>query len=80
MDRLVRGGDERARRQRAKQPRGTAYLGIDEKAIAKGHQIHRHLLNVLTFFAHRITNAVFGGLNSRIQTIKNMAYGRCAKH
>jgi transposase len=31
--------------------------------------------HVLTFFAHRITNAVAEGLNSRIQTIKNAACG-----
>jgi hypothetical protein len=37
--------------------------------------IHRHLPNVMTFFAHRITNAVSEGLNSKIQTIKKMAYG-----
>jgi transposase len=37
--------------------------------------IHRHLPNVLTYFAHRITNAVSEGLNSKIQTIKKMAYG-----
>ena len=32
--------------------------------------IHRHLENVLTYFDHRITNAVSEGLNSKIQTIK----------
>ena len=37
--------------------------------------IQRHLPNVLTFFAHRITNAVSEGLNSKIQTIKKMADG-----
>ena len=37
--------------------------------------IQRHLPNVLTFFAHRITNAVSEGLNSKIQTIKKMACG-----
>ena len=37
--------------------------------------IQRHLQNVLTYFAHRITNAVSEGLNSKIQTIKKMAYG-----
>ena len=35
----------------------------------------RHLPNVLTYFTHRITNAVAEGLNSKIQTIKKMAYG-----
>jgi transposase len=37
--------------------------------------IQRHLPNVLSYFAHRITNAVSEGLNSKIQTIKKMAYG-----
>ncbi len=37
--------------------------------------IKRHLPNVLTYFAHPITNAVSEGLNSRIQTIKKRAYG-----
>ncbi len=35
--------------------------------------IQRHLPNVLTFYAHRITNSE--GLNSKIQTIKKLAYG-----
>lgn len=37
--------------------------------------IKRHLDNVLTYFSHRITNAVAEGLNSKIQTIKKMSYG-----
>ncbi|GFP40540.1 hypothetical protein HKBW3S47_02237, partial [Candidatus Hakubella thermalkaliphila] len=37
--------------------------------------IKRHLHNVLTYFTHPITNAVSEGLNSKIQTIKKMAYG-----
>lgn len=32
--------------------------------------LRKHLPNVLTYFAHRITNAVSEGLNSKIQTIK----------
>jgi transposase len=32
--------------------------------------IHAHLENVLTYFDHRITNAVSEGLNSKIQTVK----------
>ena len=32
--------------------------------------IHSHLENVLTYFDHRITNAVSEGLNSKIQTVK----------
>ena len=37
--------------------------------------LKRHLENILTYFQHRITNAVSEGLNSKIQTIKKMAYG-----
>ena len=37
--------------------------------------IKRHINNVLTYIKHRITNAVSEGLNSKIQTIKKMAYG-----
>jgi transposase len=43
--------------------------------IETARMIQRHLPNVMTFFAHRITNAVTEGLNSKIQTIKKMAYG-----
>ena len=43
--------------------------------IATARTIQRHLPNVVTFFAHRLTNAVTEGLNSKIQTIKKMAYG-----
>jgi transposase len=43
--------------------------------IKTAKNIHRQLNNVLTFFAHRITNAVAEGPNSRIQTIKNAACG-----
>lgn len=37
--------------------------------------IKRHIVNVLTYTRHRITNAVSEGLSSKIQTIKKMAYG-----
>ena len=37
--------------------------------------IKRHWSNIVTYFRHRITNAVSEGLNSKIQTIKKMAYG-----
>jgi transposase len=43
--------------------------------IAAARTIHRHLANVLTFFTHRITNAVAEGLNSKIQTVVKQAYG-----
>ena len=43
--------------------------------IEAARLIQRHLPNVLTYFAHPITNAASEGLNSKIQTIKKMAYG-----
>jgi transposase len=43
--------------------------------IAATRTIQRHLHNMLTYFIHRITNAVSEGINSKIQTIKKKAYG-----
>lgn len=37
--------------------------------------IARHLQNVLTYFTHRITNAVAEGLNSKIATVQKRACG-----
>jgi transposase len=37
--------------------------------------LKNHLPNILTFFKHRITNAVAEGLNSKIQMVKQMACG-----
>ena len=37
--------------------------------------IKNHLANVLTYFTHRISNAVSEGLNSKIATMQKMAYG-----
>lgn len=37
--------------------------------------VKSHLHNILTYYAHRITNAVSEGLNSAIQTIKKRAGG-----
>ena len=37
--------------------------------------IHRHLENVMTYFDHRITNAISEGLNSKIQTLKKTPTG-----
>jgi transposase len=45
------------------------------EVIAVARMIERHLQSVMTFFYHRITNAVSEGLNSKIQTIKKMAAG-----
>ena len=38
-------------------------------------RIQSHLANVLSYFKHRITNAVAEGLNSKIATIQKRAYG-----
>ena len=46
-----------------------------EPVIAAARTIQRHLHNVLTYFIHRITNAVSEGINSKIQTIKKKAHG-----
>jgi transposase len=43
--------------------------------IQAAQTIKRHLPNVLTYFKHRITNAVAEGLNSKIQMVKEMACG-----
>jgi hypothetical protein len=37
--------------------------------------IKRHWTNIVTCFRHKLTHAVSEGLNSKIQTIKKMAYG-----
>ena len=47
-----------------------------ETAIVKvAEMLKKHLPNILTYFRHRITNAVSEGLNSKIQSIKTMARG-----
>ena len=43
--------------------------------IDAARTIKRHLHNVLTYFTHRITNAVTEGINSKIQSFKKSAYG-----
>lgn len=43
--------------------------------IKAAKTLNRHLPNILTYFKHRITNATTEGLNSKIQTIKQMACG-----
>lgn len=46
------------------------------KPVTKvARMIHNHLENVLTYFDHRITNAVSEGLNSKIQTVKKTPMG-----
>jgi transposase len=46
-----------------------------QPVIDVARMLKRHERGVLNFFAHRVTNAVSEGLNSKIQTIKKMAYG-----
>jgi len=46
-----------------------------QPVVEAAQLIQRHLPNVMTYFTHRITNAVSEGLNSKIQTIKKRAYG-----
>ena len=46
-----------------------------QPVIEAARVIKRHLRNVLTYFTHRITNAVSEGINSKIQTLKKRAYG-----
>lgn len=41
----------------------------------KARMIKSHLNNILTYFSHRITNAVSEGLNSKIQSVKSNARG-----
>jgi transposase len=49
--------------------------------IAAAKMVARHLPNVLTYFRHRITNAMAEGLNSKIATIQKRACGyRNAAH
>jgi len=49
--------------------------------IAAAKLIARHLPNVLTYFTHRITNAMAEGLNSKIATVQKRACGyRNADH
>lgn len=43
--------------------------------IEAGRLSQRHLANVLTYFTHRITNAVAEGLNSKIATIQRRDCG-----
>jgi len=43
--------------------------------IKAAKTLKRHLPNIMTYFKHRITNAVAEGLNSKIQMVKEMACG-----
>ncbi len=46
-----------------------------EPIKAKARMIKNHLSNILTYFKHRITNAVAEGMNSKIQIVKANARG-----
>jgi transposase len=43
--------------------------------VEVAHMLRRHLPSLLTYFSHRVTNAASEGLNSKIQAIKQHAYG-----
>lgn len=43
--------------------------------IEVARMFRKYLRQILTYFRHRITNAVSEGLNSKIETIRKMAYG-----
>ena len=43
--------------------------------IKVARMVRNHLPNILTYYAHRVTNAVSEGINSAIQTIKKRAFG-----
>jgi len=43
--------------------------------IEIARMFRKYLRQILTYFRHRITNAVSEGLNSKIETIRKMAYG-----
>jgi transposase len=46
-----------------------------EPLIEVARMFRKYSAKILTYFRHRITNAVSEGLNSKIQTIKKKAYG-----
>jgi transposase len=46
-----------------------------EPMIRVAKMVKSHLHNILTYYAHRVTNAVSEGINSAIQTIKKRAFG-----
>ena len=46
-----------------------------EPVMRVARMVKNHLPNILTYYTHRITNAVSEGINSAIQTIKKRAFG-----
>jgi len=51
-----------------------------EPLVKAARTLKRHLPNIMTYFAHRITNATSEGLNSKIQTIKKTPTGIVTKN
>ena len=45
------------------------------EVIKAAKLIRSHLDNIMSYFKHRITNAIAEGLNSKIATIQKRAYG-----
>jgi transposase len=43
--------------------------------IEKARMFQKYLMQILTYFRHRVTNAVSEGINSKIETIRKKAYG-----
>jgi transposase len=43
--------------------------------IEKARMFHKYLMQILTYFRHRVTNAISEGINSKIETIRKKAYG-----
>ncbi len=52
-----------------------SHLEPVKPGIEKARSFRKYLRQILTYFRHRIINAVSEGLNSRIETIRKMAYG-----
>lgn len=43
--------------------------------LAAAKTVKNHIANIMTYFKHRVTNAMSESINSKIQTIKQMACG-----
>jgi transposase len=46
-----------------------------KQIVYAARTVQRHLYGIFTYFAHRRTNAVLEGINSKIQTVKKRAFG-----
>jgi transposase len=49
--------------------------GYFARMSEKARMFRKYLRQILTYFRHRITNAVSEGLNSKIETIRKKTYG-----